>query len=183
MGKRRFRHASAKRSVIFAWPQRGQTIVRDVPSERMESVRSITIEELEKEWTCGSVLMAMAFRGLSCDIHEDCDGSCSDGPHYPGVPLIDSLEMDMFSILLSVTSPHPSRAAAQDVPRDFHWLEKQHLPKLEYSIINSLAGEIRLLRVKKGLFRSDIVECDLITRPLDGTRNSRRYLIDGALVR
>ena len=172
MGKRRFRHASAKRSVIFAWPQRGaqsgETVVRNVASEGLESVRSNPIEQLKKSWTMSSMIMAMAFNGLSCDVHEDCDGTCSDGPHYAGVPLIDGLATDMFSMLLHITSPHPSRAAAQDVPRDFHWLVKRDLPKFEYSEINSLAGEIRLLRIKKGLFRSDIVECDLITRHLDG---------------
>ena len=35
-----------------------------------------------------------------------------------------------------------------------------------YSPINSLDGEVRLLRVKEALFRTDIVECDLITTSL-----------------
>ena len=64
--------------------------------------------------------------------------------------------------------PHPGRATAQEVPRDFHWVKQQSVPKFEYSAINNLAGEIRLLRSKKGHFRSDIVECDLVTISLDG---------------
>ncbi|KAL8950149.1 MAG: hypothetical protein Q9222_003803 [Ikaeria aurantiellina] len=66
-------------------------------------------------------------------------------------------------MLLPIASPHPSTATAQDVPRDIGWVEAQNIPNLDYSAINSLEGEIRLLRVKKGLFRSDVVECELIT--------------------
>ena len=42
-----------------------------------------------------SIIMAIAFNGLSCDVHEDCDGTCSDGPHYAGVPLLQGLATDI----------------------------------------------------------------------------------------
>lgn len=169
MGNRHFRHASRKRSIIFAWPRRGRQSVRDVANEELESVpniNTITTEELEKEWTANSMILATAFNSLSCDVHEDCDGTCSDGIHYPGPPLIEELAQSLFSMLSQVVAPHPSRAAPQDFPRNLDWVEQQNLPKFEYSAINSLAGEIRLLRLKKGLFRSDIVECDIVTTSL-----------------
>ena len=45
-------------------------------------------------------------------------------------------------------------------------MEEQNLPKFGYTAINSLAGDIRLLKVKKGLFRTDVVECELVTTSL-----------------
>ncbi len=65
----------------------------------------------------------------------------------------------------------PIRATAQDVLRDTHWLEQHNFSTLGYSPINSIEGPIRLLRVKKALFRADIVECDLITTSLDQSEN------------
>ena len=144
-----------------------QSVNRDVANEELESVRNITIEELELEWALTSKTLVTAFSHLSCDVHEDCDGSCSDDIIYPGPPLLNRTHV-LMSMLYQMAAPHPSRAATQDVPRDFSWVEQQNLPKFEYSAINSLVGEIRLLRVKKGLFRSDIVECDLITASLGG---------------
>ena len=167
MGNRRFGHASTKRTVIFAWPQRDRQSVRDVANKGLESVRNITVKELEQEWTLNSMLLAFAIRGLSCDVHEDCDGSCSDGTHYPGPPLVEELKQELFSLLQQIADPHPSPAAPHDIPHDSCWVEQQNLPKFEYSALNSLAGEIRVLQVKKGLFRSDVVECDLITISLD----------------
>ncbi|KAL8715709.1 MAG: hypothetical protein Q9220_000376 [cf. Caloplaca sp. 1 TL-2023] len=69
-------------------------------------------------------------------------------------------------MLLPVVNPHPSAATAQDVPRDIRWAETKTFLPLDYSAINSDVGEIRLLKVKKGLFRSDVVECELITTQL-----------------
>ena len=146
----------------------GRQSVPDLASEELESVWSITLEDLRHEWVMGSMRFAIAFNGLSCDVHEDCDRTCSDEPHYQGVCLIEDSVNDLVSRFVHTKPPHPSRATAQEVPRDFHWVKQQKVPKFEYSAINSLAGEIRLLRLKKGLFRSDIVECDLVTIPLDG---------------
>ena len=165
MGNRHSKRVSTKRSII----RRGRQSARDVGHEEVESVRNtntISIEELEKEWNSASLMLSFFFNSLSCDLHEDCDGTCSDGVHYPGPPLIDGLQGDIFSMLSQIASPRPSRAAPQDSPRDFDWVEQQKFPKFEYPAINSLAGEIRLLRIKKGLFRSDIVECDIITTSL-----------------
>lgn len=171
MGNRHFRHASTKRSIIFPWPRRGRQSIPDVANEELElesvrSINTITIEELEKEWTSTSIILATGFNSFSCDVHENCDGTCSDGVHYAGPPLIEKIRGDLLSMLYQIVAPHPSPAAPLDFPRDFDWVEQQNLPKFEYSSINSLAGEIRLLRVKKGIFRSDIVECDIITTSL-----------------
>ena len=169
MGNRHSKRTSAKRSVVFPGLQRDRQSFRDVANKEVESVRnvrSITIEELEKEWSSTSLMLSFFYNSLSCDLHEDCDGTCSDGAHYPGPPLIDGLQGEMSSMRAQIASPRPSRAAPQDSPRDSHWVEQQKFPKFEYPAINSLAGEIRLLRVKKGLFRSDIVECDIITTSL-----------------
>ena len=165
MGNRHSKRASTKRSIVRS----GQRPVRDVANEEVESVRNIngiTIEELEKEWNSTSLMLSFFYNSLSCDLHEDCDGTCSDGVHYPGPPLIDGLQGDLFSMLSQIASPRPSRATPQDSPRDFDWVEQQIFPEFEYPAINSFAGEIRLLRIKKGLFRSDIVECDIITTSL-----------------
>ena len=132
----------------------------------MRNVNTISVEELEKEWSSTSLMLSFFFNSLSCDIHENCDGTCSDGVHYPGPPLIDGLQGDILSMFSQIASPRPSRAAPQDSPRDTHWAEQQHFLKFEYPAINSLAGEIRLLRIKKGLFRSDFVECDIVTTSL-----------------
>ena len=161
MGNRHSRRSSTNR------PDRQP--VRDVAKGEVESVRNIrtiTIEELEKEWGSTSLMLSFFYNSLSCDLHEDCDGTCSDGVHYPGPPLIDGLQGDMFSMLSQIASPRPSRATPQDFPRDLDWVEQQKFFKFEYPEINSVAGEIRLLRIKKGLFRSDIVECDIITTSL-----------------
>ena len=165
MGNRHSKRASTKKSIV----RRVQRSVHDVANEEVESVRNIndiTIEELEKEWSSTSLMLSFFYNSLSCDLHEDCDGTCSDGVHYPGPPLIDGLQGDLFSMLSQIASPRPSRAAPQDSPRDFDWVEQQNFPEFEYPAINSSAGEIRLLRIKKGLFRSDIVECDIITTSL-----------------
>ena len=165
MGNRHSKRASTKRSIV----RKGRQSVRDVANEEVESVRNtngMAIEELEKEWGTTSLMLSFFFNSLSCDIHEDCDGTCSDGVHYPGPPLIEGLQGDLFSMLSQIASPRPSRATPQDSPRDFDWVERQDFPIFEYPAINSSAGEIRLLRIKKGLFRSDVVECDIITTSL-----------------
>ena len=165
MGNRHSKRASTKRSIV----RKGRQSVCDVANEEVESARNtngMAIEELEKEWGTTSLMLSFFFNSLSCDIHEDCDGTCSDGVHYPGPPLIEGLQGDLFSMLSQIASPRPSRAAPQDSPRDFDWVERQDFPMFEYPAINSSAGEIRLLRIKKGLFRSDVVECDIITTPL-----------------
>ncbi|KAL8869664.1 MAG: hypothetical protein Q9174_004098 [Haloplaca sp. 1 TL-2023] len=109
------------------------------------------------------MFLSYAIQTLSCDIHENCDGTCSDGVHYPGPPLIDELQYEMLSMFSQIAAPQPSLATPQDIPHDARWLEQQSLPEFKYSAISSLEGQIRLLRVKKALFRADIVECEVVT--------------------
>ena len=165
MGNRNSKHASTKRSTALTGPRR-RSDVATKESNSARNIKTITIEELEKEWTSSWMMLAFAFNRLSCDVHENCDGSCSDGVYYPGPPLIEEMAQEMFSMLSQVAGPRPSPAGPQDAPHNLEWAVQQNLPSFKYSEINSLAGEIRLLRVKKALFRSDIVECDIITKTL-----------------
>lgn len=154
MGKGHSRGVSLKRVVRFIWPRRSK-----------QAVREITREGLEKEWAFNTFLLASAFKDLACDIHEDCDGSCQDVVTYPDPPLLG--EMGLFvPMLMQAANRHPSGATPKDVPRDTQWVEGQKFLNLEYSPINSPAGEIRLMRVRKGILRSDVIECDRFTTNL-----------------
>ena len=110
------------------------------------------------------MMLACMFKGFACNVHEKCDGSCSNVP-YRSLPLIFQTT-NLFSMLMPVAAPQPTRATAQDVTRDARSVEQQNLPRFEYSAIDSFVGEIRLLKVKKGLFCTDVVECELVTTSL-----------------
>lgn len=128
-------------------------------------IREITAEELKEELDNMSATLALALRSTICDTHENCDGSCSGGD-VEAPPLIDTLT-NLDSARISATVAQPSSATAQDFPRHSRWVDQQDLSQYAYAPINSSAGDIRLLNVKKGLFRSDIVECELLTTSLD----------------
>ena len=121
-----------------------------------------SLAQLKK--TCGvcTALIAVFVQDVSCDIHERCNGSCAPFTSYKDNPLIDP-EGLILSTLLGVTGGNSTEAISKNAPRDLHWVEQQNPATFVYSPINSLAGEIRLLRVKEAIFRTDIVECDLIT--------------------
>ena len=144
-----------KRAVNFVWPRRA----------KKEPVRKVSSKKLEEEFTFQSYILAAAFQTLACDIHEHCDGSCSNTIAYEHPPLLGQggLLVPMF---MPIVNPHPSSATAEDVPHDTRWVETQEFPALDYSAINSQGGEIRLLKIKNGVFRSDVVECDIITTTL-----------------
>ena len=128
-------------------------------------IREITAEELKEELDNMSATLALELRSTICDTHENCDGSCSGGVvEVP--PLIDT-STSLDSVRISATVAQPSSATAQDFPRDSHWVDQQDLSHYVYAPINSGAGDIRLLKIKKGLFRSDVVECELLTTSLD----------------
>ena len=129
------------------------------------AIRGLTAEELEAEFDNISAALAIELRGTICDTHENCDGSCP-GSVVQAPPLISTLN-GLPSGQISPTIPRPSRVTAEDVPRDACWVNQQNLSQHAYAPINSGAGDIRLLKVKKGLFRSDIVECELVTTSLD----------------
>ncbi|KAL8687476.1 MAG: hypothetical protein Q9218_006361 [Villophora microphyllina] len=56
-----------------------------------------------------------------------------------------------------------SRATTEEVPHDVAWMQEKGFPQHVYHGIDSSAGEIRLLKVKKAVFRSDVVQCEIIT--------------------
>ena len=128
-------------------------------------IPEITVEELKKEWHHMSARLALELRSTICDTHENCDGSCSSGV-VQAPPLID-YPTNMDPARISATVAQPSSATAEDVPRDSCWLDQQNLSEHVYAPINSGSGDIRLLKVKKGLFRSDVVKCELVTTSLD----------------
>ena len=74
---------------------KGETVVRNVASEGLDFVRSNPIKKLKESWTMDSIIIAIAFNGLSCDVHEDCDATCSEGPQYAGVLLLEGLATDI----------------------------------------------------------------------------------------
>lgn len=121
-----------------------------------------SLTQLKKLCGICTTLIATFVKDISCDIHERCDGHCGTVVSYQDNPLID-LEGLLMSMLLGITGDNSTKATSTNAPRDLHWLEQQKPATLVYSPINSLGGEIRLLRVKDALFRADIVECDLVT--------------------
>lgn len=126
----------------------------------------ISRKEIEEEWDVGSVMLAALFKSSACDIHENCDGSCSNIVTYTDPPLLGITGL-FVPMMMQIARSEPSSATAQDVPRNVEWVRTQNFPSLEYSEIHSSDGEIRLLRVRKAIFRSDVIECEMIVTKLD----------------
>ena len=127
------------------------------------------LKKLKKDCRMGSLLLAQSFRALSCHIHESCDwrncGSHGDDQEILTMEPEDLVPTDLVGVAFVLTE---TKATPQDVPRrDVQWLEQHNCSPLLYSPINSSKGEIRLLRVKNAFFRTDVVECDLVTTSLD----------------
>lgn len=81
-------------------------------------------------------MLAFTIRGLACNTHENCDGSCLNVISYKDPPLIDQSSL-LMSMLMAVVMPKTTRATAQDALRDAHWVARQEFPVLDYSAINS----------------------------------------------
>ena len=136
-------------------------------SDNDSSLAELT--KLKKDCRMGSLLLAQSLRALSCHIHERCDwrscGSHGDDQEILTFEPEDLVPTDLVGVAWVLTE---IKDTPQDVPRrDVQWLEQQTCSPLLYSPISSLEGEIRLLRVKNAFYRTDIVECDLITTSLD----------------
>lgn len=125
------------------------------------SDRTSLLKEIESQWNQSSMILASAFHQFACAVHENCDGTCQ-GVYQEDPPFV-SIKTHMFSMLLAAVSSETSRVITEDVPHDAAWVKERDFPQYLYNSIDSSAGEIRLLKVKKAVFRSDVVECEVIT--------------------
>lgn len=123
-------------------------------------------KEIEGEWIATSSMIALALKTRACNTHENCDGSCSNVLpfNFPWISLI----VNFVSMLMDAAPLIQSTYVSQH--RDAGWVDQQNLPCYQYSPINSLGGEIRLVKVKKGFFRSDVVECEIVATYLDQSK-------------
>ncbi|KAL9599043.1 MAG: hypothetical protein Q9219_004077 [cf. Caloplaca sp. 3 TL-2023] len=137
-----------------------------MPPEDSTSSRSgKTLGQLKELCSIASTMVAGLISQLYCDIHEHCDGKCGNAISYENNPLIDPNGLMLITLMATAGDGRPS-VATQDFPRDIHWINQQHLSPFVYSPIDSFRSQIRLLKLKKALFRADIVECDLVTTSL-----------------
>ena len=74
-----------------------------------------SLVELEKECRMASLMLATLVRGLACDVHERCDGSCGNIFGYRENPVID-FEGLMLSLLIGIVGVNPTSVTTQDVP-------------------------------------------------------------------
>lgn len=99
----------------------------------------------------------------TCDIHERCDGSCRDGRPIRFQPVIigtPKLRMDM--------TPGPFDGSDE---RTAPLTIDESLGAFAYSALSNSKTRIRLLRIKKAIFRADPVDCELISVALDQAPN------------
>lgn len=127
--------------------------------------RSSLLEEITSKWKSTSTLLALGQNKFACDIHENCDGTC-EGSFSQNTPFI-SPETTLFSLLSAAASPQKQNATREEGPHDMTWMKARNFSNLTYNDIDSSTGEIRLLKLQKGIFRSDVVECEMITTSLD----------------
>ncbi|KIW10287.1 hypothetical protein PV08_11249 [Exophiala spinifera] len=107
-----------------------------------------------------SAYLATLFSITTCDEHEQCDSSCSGDP-----VLLQPLVSDRNRVHIS-TPPRPRIIDPDTQLRDRSWADSQQFLGLKYEPIDSKSGEIRLLKIKPGVFRADVVECEMFTTSL-----------------
>ncbi|KAL8786564.1 MAG: hypothetical protein Q9213_002701 [Squamulea squamosa] len=121
-----------------------------------------SLTELKKDCSTVSTILAVGLTMYRCEIHERCDGRCGNFNGYEQNPVIDQ-EGLLISLLYPGHEDSKTQTTSGDTTRDKKWLVQENLPPLLYFPIDSLGGEIRLLKVKEAVFRVDVVECELIT--------------------
>ncbi|KAL8712696.1 MAG: hypothetical protein Q9220_003228 [cf. Caloplaca sp. 1 TL-2023] len=128
--------------------------------------RQISPRELQGAFDVLSKSVALHCSLVACNVHENCDESCTKAIRK--VPAVESRFEELSQIL---AHPGPSNIIPWDIPHDRAWADQQRLSAFQYSTIDSLAGEVRVLKIHKAHFRSDIVECEIMTVALgQGTR-------------
>jgi len=106
-----------------------------------------------------SQILAAVFQGTrSCSIHELCDASCSN--NAADVVCTPILTPPYYLVNVGLQSS-PSRDRTE--PLEFPTTSAT----FSYSPLDASKREFRLIRVKKGVFRADFVDCDLLTFTLD----------------
>ena len=152
---KRLFHGKAKSKVADLSAELADTSLSD---------RTRLLKEIKSEWSMSSMILASGFHQFACTVHENCDGTCQGFyRESQDQPPFVSFETHMFSMLLGAVSLQTSRATTEDVPHDVAWMKERSFPHYLYSGIDSSAGEIRLLKVKKAVFRSDVVDCEVVT--------------------
>ncbi|KAI1855896.1 hypothetical protein JX265_011979 [Neoarthrinium moseri] len=101
-----------------------------------------------------SQMAAITVSTITCDLHEHCDGSCSGGEPI----LFQPLQIGAF----------PYRSTVRDRPVSNLPLVQPESPPLpseefQYTPIDSASGQIRLIHLHNGVFRSDTIVLDLVT--------------------
>ncbi len=124
----------------------------DTPEGQRQQVFSS--ETLRIGANLASQLAAISVSTITCDLHEHCDGSCSGNEPIKFRPL--------------QVGPMPYQANVQDRPTFNLPLVQDHSTEVpaedfQYAPIDSASGEIRVLRLHKAAFRSDVVVVDLVT--------------------
>lgn len=94
----------------------------------------------------------------TCDIHERCDGSCRGGRQIRFQPVI--IGTPQWSIGVSPGPFYGGNERSAPLTLD------QNLDTFTYSALSDSKTIIRLLRIKKGIFRADPIDCDVIAVPL-----------------
>jgi hypothetical protein len=99
-----------------------------------------------------SQMIALSVSLITCPVHEQCDGSCC-GPSMAFSPI----EIGNTPYKLRTERPKMNLPLQRETPIE------NPTAALEYSEIDSEAGEIRLIHVQSAIFQSDPIVIDMIT--------------------
>ncbi|KAH7383465.1 heterokaryon incompatibility protein-domain-containing protein [Cadophora sp. MPI-SDFR-AT-0126] len=119
-----------------------------------EPPAELTPELLRISANLASQMAMISLSTITCELHEHCDGSCSGN----GPVMLEPLQV----------GHNPYGARVQDRPVFDLPLVQEHPTEIptecyQYTPIDSVAGEIRVLRLREAIFRSDPVVVELVT--------------------
>ncbi|KAK0113266.1 hypothetical protein ONS95_014961 [Cadophora gregata] len=119
-----------------------------------EQATELTPEILRISTNLASQMAMISLSTITCELHEHCDGSCSGN----GPVILEPIEVGHNSY----------RAQVRDRPTFNFPLDQEHPTEIpeefyQYTPIDSAAGEIRVLRLREAMFRSDVVVLELVT--------------------
>ncbi|EPE28090.1 hypothetical protein GLAREA_04881 [Glarea lozoyensis ATCC 20868] len=138
-----------------------ETQLGSIESQGLEALASdnnedetskLELPQIRDAVNIASQMIALSVSLITCPVHEQCDGSCS-GPSVVFSPISIGntqykLRTDRPKMNLPLQQEHPI-----EIPT----------AALEYSAIDSEAGEIRLIHVQSAVFHSDPIVIDLMT--------------------
>ena len=127
-----------------------------------DSTESKLVREIKEIWSTCSMILISGYHQVACSIHERCDGSCQ-GSYVEEDPPVIRHEMHIASMLMAASAPQSDREEFKNSPRNAAWVAEQDPAQHTYEPIESKGGEIRLLKIKRAVFRADVVECEIMT--------------------